>query len=426
MTLEMIVSDELEPPSLQQEATPLFRQYEIPFPHLDGYPFQRSRSETGYTPGDTKAFYKKFYPSASARERNDWHWQLQNRITSLFALKRFIRLSKDELKAFQLSHEILPLSITPYYLSLLNSHDASQPLRKSVIPTHHEFIRAAGDQDDPLAEDEDSPVHGLVHRYPDRVLFLVTNSCSVYCRYCTRSRMVGECVSRPLNQDDWSKAIQYITDHPEIRDVLISGGDPLTLEDSSIEWLLKNIRQIPHVEMIRIGSKVPAVLPQRITPALCKILKKYHPLYLSLHFTHPDELTPETAKACHRLADAGIPLGSQTVLLTGINDQISTMKTLMQGLLRIRVKPYYIFQCDPIVGSSHLRAPIEKGLEIIQGLRGHTSGYAVPAYVIDAPGGGGKIPLLPDYYQGREGNEIILKNYENNYFRYPDPISNLS
>lgn len=422
MTLEMMISEEVEPPSLKQATSPAFRQYEIPFPHLDFYPaLSHPRFSINYTPGNTRAFHKKFYPNVSAKEYNDWKWQIKNRITSLFALKRFINLSKDELKAFQLSNEILPLSITPYYLSLINPRDASQPLRKSVVPSQQEFVRASGDQDDPLAEDVDSPVHGLVHRYPDRVLFLVTNACSVYCRYCTRSRMVGECVSRPLTQDDWEKAIQYISEHSEIRDVLISGGDPLTMDDEAIEWLLKNIRAIPHVEMIRIGTKTPTVLPQRITPALCKILKKYHPVYLSVHFTHPDELTPETSKACNRLADAGVPLGSQTVLLSGINDNVDTMKKLMQGLLRVRVKPYYIFQCDPIVGSSHFRAPVEKGLEIIQGLRGHTSGYAVPAYVIDAPGGGGKIPLLPEYFQGREGDEIVLKNYENNYFRYPDP-----
>ena len=423
MTLEMMVSEELEPPSPTQATTPAFHQYEIPFTSFDACRSIKINSHTNYCPGETKAFYKKFYPNTSAKEYNDWKWQLKNRITSLFVLKRFINLSKDELKAFQLTNEILPFSITPYYLSLIDPRNASQPLRKSVIPSHLEFMRCPGDQDDPLGEDADSPVYGLVHRYPDRVLFLVTNACSVYCRYCTRSRMVGECVSHPLNQDDWEKSIQYIAEHPEVRDVLISGGDPLTMEDDAIEFLLKSLRKIPHVEMIRIGTKTPAVLPQRITPALCKILKKYHPLYLSVHFTHPNELTPETAKACNRLADAGVPMGSQTVLLSGINDDVSTMKTLMQGLLRIRVKPYYIFQCDPIVGSSHFRTPVEKGLEIIQGLRGHTSGYAIPSYVIDAPGGGGKIPLLPEYYQGREGDEIVLKNYENNYFRYPDPVS---
>ncbi len=221
-----------------------------------------------------------------------------------------------------------------------------------------------------------------------------------------------------INQ--WEPGIEYIRQHPEVRDVLISGGDPLTMPDQHIEYLLRRLREIEHVEIIRIGTKVPAVLPQRITKTLVNIFKKYHPLYLSIHFTHPDELTLEVKEACEKLANAGIPLGSQTVLLKGINDNVETMKKLMQGLLKIRVRPYYLYQCDPILGSAHFRTPIEKGLEIIRGLRGHTTGYAVPQYVVDAPGGGGKIPLLPEYYQGREGNFVLLKNYEGNIYKYPD------
>lgn len=274
---------------------------------------------------------------------------------------------------------------------------------------------------DPLKEDDDSPVPGLVHRYPDRVLFLVTSFCATYCRYCTRSRLVGNGRGSHFNFDQWQKAIAYIESTPTIRDVLLSGGDPLTLPDEKLEWLLSRLRRIPHVEFLRIGTKVPVVLPQRITAGLARMLRRYHPLWISIHFTHPDELTPEVAKACERLADAGIPLGSQTVLLAGVNDDVDTMKRLMHGLLRIRVRPYYLFQCDPTLGSAHFRTPVAKGMEIIHGLRGHTTGYAVPTYVIDAPGGGGKIPLLPDTIVGRDGDYLLLRNYEGLVFRYPDP-----
>jgi lysine 2,3-aminomutase len=279
----------------------------------------------------------------------------------------------------------------------------------------------AGEADDPLGEDMDSPVPGLVHRYPDRVLFMVTDFCSTYCRYCTRSRMVGKSHDYCFNLDQWERAIKYIEATPAIRDVLLSGGDPLTLSDDRLDWMLSRLRRIPHVEFLRIGTKAPVVLPQRITPALTRMLKRYHPLWISIHFTHPDELTPETTQACARLADAGIPLGSQTVLLAGINDDVETMKRLMHGLLKIRVKPYYLYQCDPISGSSHFRTEVEKGLEIIRGLRGHTTGYAVPNYVIDAPGGGGKIPLLPDYVEGRDSDNLLLTNYKGGHYRYPDP-----
>jgi lysine 2,3-aminomutase len=263
-------------------------------------------------------------------------------------------------------------------------------------------------------------VPGLVHRYPDRVLFLVTDFCSTYCRYCTRSRMVGHGNGFSANMARWEQALAYIAGTPAVRDVLLSGGDPLTLPDESLQWLLSRLRRIKHVEFVRIGTKAPVVLPQRITPTLTRMLKKYHPLWMSIHVTHPEELTPEVSQACERLADAGIPLGSQTVLLAGINDRVETMKALVHGLLKVRVKPYYLYQCDPILGSAHFRTPVEKGLEIIRGLRGHTTGYAVPTYVIDAPGGGGKIPLLPDYVMGRDGEDLLLKNYEGRTYRYPD------
>ena len=283
------------------------------------------------------------------------------------------------------------------------------------------MITAEGEVSDPLFEGHDSPVSNIVHRYPDRVLFLVTGFCSTYCRYCTRSHMVAKDKCH-IGIKAWAPALEYIRKHPEVRDVLISGGDPLTMPDSHIEYLLSNLRQIPHVEIIRMGTKVPVVLPQRITRSLTSILKKYHPFFVSIHFTHPDELTPEVTEACNRLADAGIPLGSQTVLLKEINDNVNIMMKLMQGLLKLRVRPYYIYQCDPIPGSAHFRTPVEKGLEIIAGLRGFTSGYAVPHYVIDAPGGGGKIPLLPDNFVGREENSVLIRNYEGNIYRYPDVI----
>jgi lysine 2,3-aminomutase len=331
-----------------------------------------------------------------------------------------IELSDNERNA--LVHETgnIPLSITPYYASLLAGRDPSRPLRRTVVPVIDECFRTGNEADDPLGEEHDSPVPGIVHRYPDRVLFLVTGLCSTYCRYCTRSRMVGHEGERGFSTDQWEQAIAYISAHPEIRDVLLSGGDPLTLTDEQLEWLLARLAKIPHIELLRIGTKAPVVMPQRITPALTQMLKRHHPLWMSIHVTHPDELTPEMTQACMRLADAGIPLGSQTVLLAGINDDAQTMKQLMQGLLRIRVKPYYLYQCDPIPGSSHFRTPVSRGLEIIQGLRGHTTGYAVPTYVIDAPGGGGKIPLLPEYVVGRDGNDLVLRNYEGQLYRYPD------
>ncbi|MGZ5917467.1 MAG: KamA family radical SAM protein, partial [Methyloceanibacter sp.] len=283
-------------------------------------------------------------------------------------------------------------------------------------------LKTPGEADDPLGEDGHSVVPGLVHRYPDRVLFLATGFCSTYCRYCTRSRMVGEpdgdySFSRP----QWEQALDYIAEHTEVRDVLLSGGDPLTLSDQRLDYLLGRLRAIKHVEFVRLGTKVPVVLPMRITRALIRVLKKHHPLWMSLHVTHPAELTPEVTEATARLADAGLPLGSQTVLLKDINDEVDTLKTLYHGLLMRRVRPYYLYQCDPITGSSHFRTSVDKGLEIMQGLRGHTTGYAVPTYVIDAPGGGGKIPLLPDYVVGREGDDLILRNFEGKTYRYADP-----
>ena len=369
------------------------------------------------------ALRERAFPDATDAEWNDWKWQLRHRIKDVDGLERVLNLTDDERATVERLGGHLPVGITPYYAGILDPNDPLQGLRKTMVPLSDEFMTTRGEEGDPLAEDADSPVPGLVHRYPDRVLFLVTSFCAVYCRYCTRSRLVGKTGEYHFNQKQFQQAIDYIAAHPEIRDVLISGGDPLTMNDDRIEWLLSRLRAIEHVEFIRIGTKVPAVLPQRITPRLCAMLKKYHPFWMSIHFMHPDELTLEVKQSCERLADAGIPLGSQTVLTAGVNDDVETMKRLMHGLLKIRVRPYYIYQCDPIPGSAHFRTPIEKGLEIIEGLRGHTTGYAVPQYVIDGPGGGGKIPLLPQYYLGRDGDDVLLRNYEGKIFRYPDPIA---
>jgi lysine 2,3-aminomutase len=286
-----------------------------------------------------------------------------------------------------------------------------------------ENVTGPGEAVDPLGEDDSSPVPGLVHRYPDRVLFLVTGTCAVYCRYCTRARVVGKPGGEyRFSTSQWQRAIDYVAATPTIRDVLISGGDPLVLSDDRLEWLLRSLRAIPHVEFLRIGTKVPAVLPQRVTASLTSMLRRYHPLWMSIHFMHPGELTPEVGEACERLADAGLPLGSQTVLLAGVNDDAGTLKSLFHGLLRHRVRPYYLYQCDPIVGSAHLRVPVEKGLAIMSQLRGYTTGYAVPQYVVDAPGGGGKIPLVPGTRLRRHGDFIQLTNYEGRTFQYPDNV----
>ncbi len=368
----------------------------------------------------TTIFRKTHYPHISREQWNDWKWQLQNRIKTYEELSFILKLSEDEMNALTGGEKLFPLSITPYYASLLDRDNPAHALRRAVVPVIAEFEKNEGESDDPLHEDNDSPVQGLVHRYPDRVLFLVTDFCSTYCRYCTRSRMVGKSSCTVFNRKQWELAIAYIEAHKEVRDVLISGGDPLTLSDETLEWLLFSLRNIPHVEILRIGTKVPVVLPQRVTGKLVNMLKKYHPLWINIHFTHPEEITPEVEQACRRLSNAGIPLGSQTVLLKGINDNTDILRSLYHKLLTNRVRPYYLYQCDPISGSSHFRTSVEKGVDIIKGLRGFTTGFAVPNFVIDAPGGGGKIPIQPQYFQGREGTDVVLRNYTDNIFTYPD------
>lgn len=374
----------------------------------------------------TRAFYRRFYPGTTSADWNDWHWQFRNRVRTAEELARIFRLSEDEFGAVTRHEGPLPVGITPYYASLMGLNDPNEPLRRTHIMTSGEDVRLPGEDDDPLGEDHDMVVPGLVHRYPDRVLFLTTGTCSTYCRYCTRARAVGNPGGEyQFSTRNWEQAFAYLEAHTEVRDVLLSGGDPLSIGDDKLDWLLARLRAIRHIEFLRIGTKIPVVLPQRITKTLVKMLKKHHPLWMSIHFTHPAELTPEVTESTARLADAGIPLGSQTVLLKGINDDIAVMKPLMQGLLQRRVKPYYLYQCDPIRGSGHFRTSVDKGLEIVDGLRGHTTGYACPQFVIDAPGGGGKILMAPDPIAGRDGGDLLLRNFEGRIYRYPDPEGTL-
>ena len=362
-------------------------------------------------------FRERFFP-LTTDSWNDWKWQLRNAFTSISDLKKIMKLSEKEIMAINNLKGRLPLKITPYFASLIYNSKFSDPLRRNVVPVVEELLQLSTEKIDPLHEKSFSPVKGIVHRYPDRVLFTVTQSCSNYCRYCTRSHSVGKLGS--LNKHDFEKAFEYIASHKQIRDVLVSGGDPLILPDETLDYILSNIRKISHVELIRIGTRAPVVLPQRITDNLVNTLRKYHPLFISLHFSHPDEITDECAKACIKLADGGFPLGSQTVLLKGINDNAAVMKKLMHELLKIRVRPYYLYQCDLISGSSHFRTTVKKGLDIIKELRGYTSGYAVPTFVIDAPGGGGKIPLLPNYVVEHSKEKIVLKNYKGALCEYPE------
>ncbi|MGB3976456.1 MAG: KamA family radical SAM protein [bacterium] len=413
--------DPEEPPSIQSTSLLTLNGVHADLEKGTRLPaLRKTRRTAPPTPQTGNSFQSRFYPGVTPAQWNDWHWQLQNRITTQQGISRLIKLSAIEKAAFDRAGGKLPFAVTPYYASLIDPDNPDDAIRRTMIPDFREAIAGPGEAVDPLSEDDTSPVPGLVHRYPDRVLFLVTNYCSAYCRYCTRTRIMSDASRHPSSMSNWQAALRYIQAHREIRDIIVSGGDPLTLSDHKLEWLLKALRDIPHVEIIRIGTKAPVVLPQRITPNLVKMLEKYHPLYMSIHFTHPDELTPEVQKACELLAGAGIPLGSQTVLLSGINDDPDVMKRLMHGLLRFRVRPYYLYQCDPIIGSAHFRTSVDAGLQIIRALRGHTSGYAVPTYVIDAPGGGGKIPLLPDYIHGYEGTDLVMENYSGNTYRYPD------
>lgn len=354
----------------------------------------------------------------SAEQWQDWTWQLKNRITNQAQLEQFMTLTADEKAGVAFAGQKLALSITPYFFNLIDRDDPNCPIRLQMIPREGETKISAGEMLDSLGEDEHSPVPGIVHRYPDRVLFLVTDRCAAYCRYCTRSRLVSNAQDYNFHPE-YEQGLRYIESHPEVRDVLLSGGDPLLLSDRKLEHLLARLREIPHVEFIRIGSRIPVFLPQRITPALTDIFKKYGPIWMSIHVNHPREATAELKAACDRLSYAGVPLGNQSVLLAGVNDDVEVMKALVHRLLRMRVRPYYLYQMDLITGGTHFKVDVRRGLEIIRALRGHTTGYAVPQYVIDAPGGGGKVPLNPDYIEKITDEEVVFRNYEGNLHRYP-------
>lgn len=364
-----------------------------------------------------------FWRDVPDAQWNDWHWQLKNRITSLEQLQRLMpTLTPEEHAGTVLANTKLAMAITPYFFNLIDPADENCPIRWQVIPRIRETHTAEWEMSDPCGEDSHSPVPGLVHRYPDRVLFLVTDRCAAYCRYCTRSRLVSNATGYDFHPE-FDRQIEYIRNTKSVRDVLLSGGDPLLLSDHKLEHLLKQLRDIPHVEFLRIGTRIPLFLPQRITPELCAMLKKYHPLFISIHTNHPRELTTEVRDALGRLAEAGIPLGNQSVFLKHVNDDLTVMRALVQKLLMCRVKPYYLYQCDLISGSSHLRASVRKGLEIMDGLRGHTTGYAIPQYVIDAPGGGGKVPVNPEYVLSRNKDRVVIRNFEGKVFEYIEGLN---
>lgn len=364
----------------------------------------------------------EIWKNVTEEQWNDWLWQLTHTIRTVDELKKLVHLTKEEEMGILATSKTIPLNITPYYAALMASGDPNDPIRRQAIPLSYEALRSEHDMLDPLHEDIDSPVTGLTHRYPDRVLFLVTNQCAMYCRHCTRRRFSGH-IDQGVSRKQIDSAISYIREHIEIRDVLLSGGDGLLINDKTLEYILSNLRNIPHVEIIRIGTRAPVVFPQRITEKLVEIIRKYHPIWINTHFNHPKEITPEAKKAVEMLVNAGVPMGNQSVLLAGINDCPNTMKKLVHELVKIRIRPYYIYQCDLSEGIAHFRTPVGKGIEIIEALRGHTSGYAVPTFVIDAPYGGGKIPVMPNYIVAQTGDKIILRNYEGVITSYPEPTS---
>ncbi len=351
-----------------------------------------------------------------AKKWNDWRWQLQHRVTTRKELSRYVTLTADEEAGLAAAPDLFRVGITPYYLSLIDPEHRFCPVRMQVIPSAAELAHSPGEYRDPLGEDGLSPATGLVHRYPDRVLLLALDRCAIYCRHCNRRRLVGG--EEPIAKSEIERAIDYIRAHPQIHDVLLSGGDPLTMSTDKLEWVLRQLRSIPHVDYVRIGTRVPVCLPMRVTGELCRMLRRYHPLYINTHFNHPKELTPEAKAACERLADAGIPLGNQAVLLRRINSSARTLEALFRGLLRMRVKPYYLFQGDPVFGTDHLRTPVAAGLQIIDQLRGFVSGMAIPHLVIDAPGGGGKIPIGPSYLMTMGVDKLTLRNFEGQLVEY--------
>jgi len=364
-----------------------------------------------------------FYADVPDEKWTSWRWQLSNRINTVEEFEQILPLTESERKALSASH-LFRVDITPYFISLIDPDDPDDPIRKQVVPTAKELVPFTAMMEDSLAEDRHSPVPGLVHRYPDRVLMLVTTQCASYCRYCTRSRIVGD-PAATFSREEFEMQIEYLKHTPQVRDVLLSGGDPLVLAPRILEEILSRLREIPHIEVLRIGSRVPVFLPMRITEELTNMLQKYHPLWLNIHVNHPNEISQELAEACDRLTRAGIPLGNQAVLLRGVNDNVHIQRQLVHDLVRIRVRPYYLYQCDLVEGAGHFRTPVAKGIEIIEGLRGHTSGFAVPEYIIDAPGGGGKIPVSPNYLISMSDHKVVLRNYEGYISVYEEPTDYL-
>ena len=365
------------------------------------------------------------WKNVTKKEWDDWKWQVQNRITTVDQLKEVVNLTPDEEAGVHESLKILRMAISPYFAMLMDPDDPHDPIRMQAVPTIQETDFSASDMEDPLFEDIDSPVNGLTHRYPDRVLFLITDMCGNYCRHCTRRRMAGQ-TDHQMSRETIDAAIKYIKGHQEIRDVLLSGGDGLLVSDEFLEDIIKRLRAIDHVEIVRLGSRAPCTLPQRITPELCKMLSKYHPIWLNTHFNHPKEITPESKRAVEMLVDHGIPVGNQSVLLKGINDCPTIMKKLVHELVKIRCRPYYYYQCDLSKGLEHFRTSVEKGIEIAEALRGHTSGFAVPTFILDGPGGGGKIPISPQYLISMSDKRVVLRNYEGGTFSYPQPKDRVS
>ncbi len=359
------------------------------------------------------------YAEVPDEKWNDWRWQLSHRLNSVEEIEKVLSLSDSERNALQTSG-LFRVDITPYFISLIDPDDPNDPVRKQIIPSSDELEAFTAMMEDSLAEDRHSPVPGLVHRYPDRVLMLVTTQCASYCRYCTRSRIVGD-PGQTFSRQEFEAQIEYLKKTPQVRDVLLSGGDPLVLAPKILKEILTRLREIPHIEIVRIGSRVPVFLPMRVTRELCDMLEEFHPLWINIHINHPNEISQELAEACDRMARTGIPLGNQTVLMAGINDCVHIQRELVQKMTRIRVRPYYLFQADLVEGAGHFRTPVAKGIEIIEGLRGHTSGYAVPQFMVDAPGGGGKIPVMPNYQISASDHKIILRNFEGYVTTYEEP-----
>lgn len=359
------------------------------------------------------------YKDVPDEKWSDWRWQMSNRLNTVGELANVLELSESERKALE-ARNLFRVDVTPYFASLIDPNDPYDPVRRQIIPTDREMVPFSSMMEDSLAEDRHSPVPGLVHRYPDRVLMLVTTQCASYCRYCTRSRIVGD-PTQTFSRHEFEAQIDYIQRTPQVRDVLLSGGDPLVLAPKLLEEIISRIRAIPHVEIIRIGSRVPVFLPMRVTPELCDMLQKYHPFWMNIHVNHPNEITPELAEACDRLTRAGIPLGNQSVLLAGVNDSVHIQRNLVHELVKMRVRPYYLYQCDLVEGAGHFRTSVARGIEIIEGLRGHTSGFAVPHFIVDAPGGGGKIPVMPNYVISQSPGKVVLRNYEGYITTYTEP-----